>query len=82
MIFSLSRSFQTDDNNSIFIHIRSPNYYCRNLSGQVYKHVSSIGSGAGVGVVVVVGGLSVEKQVRDSNQSEASLGSRDRSLGQ
>ena len=37
--------------------------------------MSSIGSGAGVGVVVVVGGLSVEKQVRGSNQSEASLGS-------
>ena len=44
--------------------------------------MSSIGSGAGVGVVVVVGGLSVEKQVRDNNQSEASLGSRDRGLGQ
>ena len=67
--------------NSIFIHIRSSNS-CTKLSVQVYKHVSSIGSGAGVGVVVVVGGLSVEKQVRDNNQSEASLGSRDRGLGQ
>ena len=66
---------------TIFIHFLFSNS-CRKLSAQVYKHVSSIGSGAGVGVVVVVGGLSVEKQVRGNNQSEASLGSRDRDIGQ
>ena len=36
----------------------------RELALQIYKHMSSIGRSSEVGVVLVVGGLSVEKQIR------------------
>jgi len=40
----------------------------RELALQIYKHVSSIGRSSEVGVVLVVGGLSVEKQIRLLNR--------------